>query len=58
MRLGDSLDMKCANLAVAYERYVNQKDNKGYKDKLDHGLTTEQLQEKLNRVRGKDGNKS
>lgn len=54
MRLGDSLDMRCANLAIAYERYLHNKNNKGSKDRIDHGYTTAELQEKLNRVRGKN----
>jgi hypothetical protein len=43
MRLGDSLDMKVANLAIAYETYVNQKHKSGTKDKTDHGYSTQDL---------------
>jgi hypothetical protein len=42
MKLGDSIDMKCANLAVSYESYLNKKQDGGWKDKNDHGYSQEQ----------------
>ena len=43
MRLGDSLDMKVANLGLAYEAYLNEKHKNGTKDKTDHGYSTQDL---------------
>lgn len=57
MKLGDSIDMRCANLSVAYEAYLNKKQEGGWKDKSDHGYNQDQLQEMLERARqhgGKD----
>lgn len=58
MRLGDSLDMKCANLSLAYESYLNKKREGGTKDKLDHGYSTQDLSAMLKAVKErKDGGK-
>jgi hypothetical protein len=62
MRLGDSLDMKCANLSLAYEDYLNKKKEGNHKDKTDHGLSTQDLQQMVNSVKeskhgGKDKKK-
>lgn len=54
MKIGDSIDMRCANLAVEYEIYLNTKQETGFQDKQDHGYSQEQLQEILQRVK-KDG---
>lgn len=48
MKLGDSIDMRCANLGVKYEAYLNNKSAKGNSD---HGHSTSQLQEMMERVR-------
>lgn len=55
MRLGDSLDMKCANLSLAYESYLNNKNKGGSLDKTDHGYTTEDLHSMLKRVEERKG---
>ena len=55
MRLGDSLDMKCANLSLAYEAYLNKKQEGGHKDKSDHGYSTQDLQSMLNTVKEREG---
>jgi hypothetical protein len=55
MRLGDSLDMKCANLAIAYEGYLNKKSEGKHKDRLDHGYSTQDLQTMLNTVKERKG---
>lgn len=57
MKLGDNLDMRVANLATAYEAYLNKKQKGGWKDKSDHGLSQVQLQEMLERAK-KNGRKS
>lgn len=51
MKLGDNLDMRVANLATAYESYLNKKQQGGWKDKSDHGLSQVQLQEMLERAK-------
>lgn len=51
MRLGDSLDMKCANLSLAYETYLNKKRENGTKDKLDHGYSTDDLRAMVQNVK-------
>jgi hypothetical protein len=51
MRLGDSLDMKCANLSLAYELYLNKKKEGGVKDKLEHGYSTHDLQNMVQQVK-------
>ena len=59
MRLGDSLDMKCANLSLAYENYLNKKQERNRKDKTDHGYSTQDLQQMVNSVKeGKHGGKN
>lgn len=52
MKVGDSLDMRCANLAISYESYLNKKAKGGHKDKMDHGLSTTDLQDMVKQVRG------
>ena len=56
MRLGDSLDMRCANLALSYEIYLNNKGKAGTKldNAVDHGYSTEQLQQMVSNVKGKN----
>lgn len=52
---GDTLDLECAEIAVAYEQYVRK--NPGVK--TDHGLTQEQMMASIERVRnGQDGKKN
>ena len=51
MKLGDSIDMRVANLSVAYEAYLNKKQEGGWKDSSDHGLSQEQLTEMLERAK-------
>lgn len=58
MKVGDSLDMKCANLGISYETYLNNKTKGGHKDKLDHGLSTADLQTMVKEVRGHKNNDS
>lgn len=58
MKLGDSLDMKCANLALEYENYLNKKNDGKQAVNSNHGYTTEQLQTMVNNVRGKNGRNS
>jgi hypothetical protein len=55
MKLGDSLDMRCANLGLAYEIYLNKKGKEGTKldNVVDHGYSTEQLQQMVSNVKGK-----
>lgn len=60
MKLGDSIDMRVANLAVSYEAYLNKKQEGGWKDKSDHGYGQDELQQMLERARqhgGKDNQK-
>jgi len=47
IREGDTLDLDCANIAVAYEQFVM--NNPGVK--TDHGLTQEQLMAQMERVK-------
>lgn len=49
LREGDTLDLECANIAVAYESYVH--DNPGVK--TNHGFSEKQLLEKLKRAKEK-----
>lgn len=51
MKFGDSVDVRCANLAVSYEVYLTEKNEKGLKDKTDHGLSQKQLLEMTERVK-------
>jgi len=46
---GDTLDLDCANIAVAYELFVSE--NPGIK--TNHGFTQDQLLDKIKQVRGK-----
>jgi hypothetical protein len=57
MKLGDSIDMRCANLAVAYESYLNKKEKGGWKDKSDHGYSQDQLKDMVERAKAR-GTKS
>jgi hypothetical protein len=47
IREGDTLDLDCANIAVAYEEYVRK--NPGVK--TNHGMTQKQLMEQMEAVR-------
>jgi hypothetical protein len=57
MKLGDSIDMRCANLSAGYESYLNKKQEGGWKDKSDHGHSQEQLLDMVERAKNR-GNKS
>lgn len=57
MKFGDSIDVRCANLAVSYETYLNKKREGGWKDKSDHGLSQEQLLSMVERAK-QHGNKN
>lgn len=60
MKFGDSVDVRCANLAVMYESYLNNKHKEGWKDTSDHGYSQEELKQMLERadkVGGKDNKK-
>lgn len=52
IREGDTLDLDCANIAVAYEEYVRK--NPGVK--TNHGMTQQQLIEQMEAVRRAKGN--
>jgi len=54
MRLGENLDMRCANLGVSYEVYLNKKHKEGWKDSSDHGHSQQDLQAMLERARQKN----
>tara|TARA_Y100000114_G_scaffold154331_1_gene176133 strand:+ start:1520 stop:1699 length:180 start_codon:yes stop_codon:yes gene_type:complete len=58
MRLGDSLDMKCANLSLEYESYLNKKERGNLKDKTDHGYSTQDLKGMLDQVKEQDDGRS
>lgn len=51
MRLGDSIDIRCANLSVSYETYLSKKHQSGEPVADDHGLTQEQMLEMLRRTK-------
>ena len=51
MKFGDSIDVRCANLSVMYESYLNKKNKEGFQDKSDHGLSQEQLVEMMERAK-------
>lgn len=51
MKLGDSLDMRCANLGAAHEAYVRNKQEGNIKDKSDHGFSQSELQEMIARAK-------
>lgn len=57
MMSGDSIDVRCANLAVMYESYLVKKQKSGLKDKSDHGFTQEELIDMMERTK-RNGNKN
>jgi hypothetical protein len=60
MKFGDSIDVRCANISVMYETYLNKKNTEGFKDKSDHGYSQDQLLEMVERAKqrgGKDNKK-
>lgn len=51
LKSGDTVDLRAAEIAVNYERWV--KENPGIKN--DHGFTQEQLLEKMQNAKNKQG---
>ena len=58
MKFGDSVDVRCANISVMYESYLNRKQEGGWKDKSDHGLSQDDLLTMVERAkqRGDENN--
>jgi|TARA_R100001198_G_C5212239_1_gene197194 hypothetical protein len=56
LSLGNSIDVKCALLALDYENYQHKKHQGGWKDHSDHGYNQDQLQAMVERA--KNENKS
>ena len=55
LRLGDSLDMRCANLSLAYEGYLNKQSklDKGQNlSEVDHDFTEDELKAMVANVNG------
>ena len=51
LRRGDTLDLKCVELALAYEKHLNKKSQSGTVQ--DHGYTQDQLKNMIERVKQK-----
>lgn len=56
MKLGDSIDVRCANIAIGYEQYLHRKAQGNIKDKSDHGLSQEQLKEMIAKAKSRGKN--
>jgi len=50
--------MKCANLSLEYESYLNKKERGNLKDKTDHGYSTQDLKGMLDQVKEQDDGRS
>ena len=50
---GNSIDIKCAQLAMQYENYIHENASKRAGNKVDKSYSTEDLQAMLNTVRNK-----
>ena len=49
LRRGDTLDLKCVELALAYESHLSKKQQKGVVN--DHGYSQDQLKDMIERVK-------
>jgi hypothetical protein len=54
LRSGSSIDVECANLAVAYENYLRKQEENKDKGVISSDYSDEYLQSMLTAVRNKD----
>lgn len=55
LKSGDSIDIKIAALAVAYENYLVKKEKNKADGKITPDLSVDEMTQMLNSVRKKDG---
>lgn len=54
LKVGDSLDVQAASIAIGYENYLGKKAQNGTKDKSDHGYSQDELADMIARTKGQN----
>lgn len=54
LKVGDSLDVHAASVAIGYENYLHKKAQSGTKDKTDHGFSQDELAAMVQRTKGQN----